>query len=226
MTISRKKNERPLQGVGGGEWFPPEDTRDWDHDNLDDLMQDGYSLLENHQPREACEIWLEVWENLKQRFTHEMKDIEEAEVVFSGLQCLFNWCQDLESALEETGSTDDYYCRKRLAYCEEFVSRFPNTDECIVHNMRRAICESYFALGDSKKGDESFQGLIEDYPENIWGYIGWGDLYCWPRYSKWVLPDFDKAERIYSMALGKNLEDEEHIVQRLEDLPKWKRGGA
>lgn len=50
-----------------------------------------------------------------------------------------------------------------------------------MHNMRRAIAESHFSLGDTDEGEKCFEELIESYPKNIWGYIGWGDMYLWLR---------------------------------------------
>ena len=63
---------------------------------------------------EGCGIWLEVWKRLKRRFKPEMNSIEEAESVFTGLQCLFNWCQDLEEALGNAGRADSGYLQKRI----------------------------------------------------------------------------------------------------------------
>jgi hypothetical protein len=42
---------------------------------IDDLMQEGYDLLDSRKVVEACEKWLEVWEHLKPRFTPEMKSV-------------------------------------------------------------------------------------------------------------------------------------------------------
>ena len=27
------------------------------------------------------------------------------------------------------------------------------------------------------KGEQAFEALIREYPDNVWGYIGWGDMY-------------------------------------------------
>ena len=96
-------------------------------DELDDHMQKGYVLLEKNKTIEACTIWLEVWDKLKSRFSPDMKSIEDAERVFSGLQSLYNWCQDLEMELGNAAWDDRSFCIKRMAYCLEFCSFFPDT---------------------------------------------------------------------------------------------------
>ena len=83
--------------------------------------------------------------------------------------------------------------------------------------MKRAIAESHFALGDISKGDECFTALIEEYPKNIWEYIGWEDMYLWPM-KKDTKPDYEKAENIYKMTMGMELGDESDLIDRLEEL--------
>ncbi|MGA1842917.1 MAG: tetratricopeptide repeat protein, partial [bacterium] len=107
----------------------------------------------------------------------EMKNIKDAEKIFSGLQSLYNWCQDLEMELENAGRLEEFFYKKRIDYCSEFCSFFSETDSSILHNMKRAVAESCFAIGDIEKGEECFKKLIEEYPQNIWGYIGWGNMY-------------------------------------------------
>ena len=78
-----------------------------------------------------------------------------------------------------------------------------------MHNMKRAIAESYFALGDIAKGEE--------YPKIIWGYTGWGDMYLWPM-KKSIKPDYEKAEKIYKMPLVMDLEGKADLIDRLYEL--------
>ncbi|WP_157067393.1 tetratricopeptide repeat protein [Desulfosarcina cetonica] len=138
---------------------------------------------------------------------------------FSGCELIYNWCQDLEVELGNAGIDDSTYYRERIAYCDEFCSIFPASGELLMHNMKRAIAESYFALGNVEEGNKCFKQLIEQYPNNIWGYIGWGDMYLWPM-EKDIKPDYNKAEQIYKMAVGKGIEGENHLNDRLNELKK------
>jgi len=78
-------------------------------------MQEGYELIEKEKYIEGIELWLDVWEHLRKRFTPDMESISEAEVVFPGMmQSLFNWCQDVDVALENAGSEDPSFYKKRI----------------------------------------------------------------------------------------------------------------
>jgi hypothetical protein len=193
-------------------------------EKLDDMMQRGYHLLEKGNERgtrknvmEACNIWLEVWEHLKPRFRADMKSIQDAERVFNGLQSLFNWCQDLEIELHNAGLEDPSFFEKRILYCREFCDLFPDSDELLMHNMKRAEAETHFALGREAEGDRLFEVLIERFPDNAWGYIGWGDVYAWPIKDS-GLRDLERAERIYKMGLSSNVKDKDDIFDRLRKL--------
>ncbi len=196
-----------------------------EHDELDLLMRRGQLLLEKNETAKACDVWLELWANLKIRFKPEFRDIQEAESIFSGCDYIFNWCQDLEAELGNAGNGNLQYYQKRLEYCSEFCSLFPESSDNLMENMKRAIAESYFALGDIVKGDECFEELIEQYPESIWGYVGWGDMYSIP-FNKEMKPDYDRAEQIYKMGLDKEIKEEAILIDRLDDLKKEKKADS
>jgi tetratricopeptide (TPR) repeat protein len=162
---------------------------------------------------------LELWNNLKSRFKPEFRNVREADTIFSGCELIYNWCQDLESELGNAGTDDLIYYQKRVTYCDEFCSIFPESDELLMHNMKRAIAESHFALGNIVEGNKAFKELIEQFPGNIWGYIGWGDMYFWPM-KKDIKPDYERAEQIYKMALDMDMEGEEDLIDRLNELKK------
>jgi hypothetical protein len=191
-------------------------------ERLNDMMQQGYKLLEKGGTRknviEACNIWLEVWELLKPRFKADMKSVEVAERIFNGLQSLHNWSQDFEIELHNAGLEDPSFFEKRIQYCREFCDFFPDSGELLIHNMKRAEAEAHFALGREAEGDRLFEALIDRFPENAWGYIGWGDVYAWPIKDK--LQDKERAERIYKMGLNSNVKDKGDILDRLKDLEK------
>jgi hypothetical protein len=195
-------------------------------ERLNDMMQQGYQLLKKGGKRgtrknvmEACNIWLEVWERLKPRFRADMKSIQDAECVSNGLQSLFNWCQNLEMELHNAGLEDPSFFERRIQYCREFCDFFPDSDELLMHNMRRAEAEAHFALGREAEGDRLFQVLIERFPDNAWGYIGWGDMYLWQIKDR-GLRDTERAERIYKMGLNSDVKDKKDILDRLRDLEK------
>ncbi|MCF6335581.1 MAG: SEC-C domain-containing protein [Spirochaetales bacterium] len=195
------------------------------YDELDSLMTRGQLLLEKNKTAEACDVWLELWTNLKGRFKPEFRNIKEAELIFSGSDYIYNWCQDLEAELGNAGIGNLKYYKKRLEYCSEFCSIFPESDKMLMGNMKRAIAESHFAIGNKVKGNKCFTELIEQYPDRIWGYIGWGDMYFSPL-QKDIKPNYDKAEQIYKMGLGRNIKEEAVLIDRLDKLREERNAGS
>ena len=186
---------------------------------LDDKMQRGYELLDAREVTEACTLWLEVWDHLKTRFSVDMKGINDAESVFDGLQSLYNWCQDFEIELGNAGLDDKSFLERRIQYCNEFCSLFPETEELILVNMKRAVAESYFALGMIQQGEMAFEALVKEFPENPWGYISWGDAYSldfWDHDHR----DPEKAKRIYRTALERNIGEKKTLISRIEELQR------
>ena len=194
----------------------------WSSRELNDLMQNGYRLWEKDKYIEASEVWLEVWDRLRSRFSPDMKSIEDAERIFSGEEILINWCGDLEMVLGNAAQDDSSFHKRRMDYCSEFSALFPESESMILFNMKRAVAEGHFGLRDKANGDEAFRKLTDEFPRNIWGYIGWGDMYLWPM-NEQDPPDYEKAEKIYKMALGKGLEDEKDLRERLDELGKKRK---
>jgi tetratricopeptide (TPR) repeat protein len=194
-------------------------------DELDVLMEKGWSLLQKNETAKACDTWLKLWDNLKSRFKPEFRDIKEAETVFSGREPIFNWCQDLEMELGNAGIDNPIYYQKRITYCEEFCSLFPDSNESVMHNMKRAIAESQCALGNFEEGNNCFKKLIELYPDNMWSYIAWGDMYLWPLKKNYD-PDYERAEQIYKMALDMNIDGKKDLIDRLNEVEKKRAQNA
>lgn len=195
-------------------------------EQLSDLMSQGYELV-NAQGKdrvvEGCKLWLQVWEHLKQRFTSEMKTLEDAENVFSGMQSLFNWCQDLEQELYNAGLEDQSFFHRRIEYCREFCSFFPDSREYLISNMKIAEAESYFKLGMVTEADQAFKALTEEFPDNVWVYIRWGDMYCLDSHAEYK--NMAKAREIYQMALKIDSKDSRFVTDRLKSLTEDEQNG-
>jgi len=188
---------------------------------IDDMMQDGYDLLAKNKIIEGCTLWLKVWGYLKERFRPEMRSISEAEQVFSGLQSLYNWCGDLERELYNAGLKDNKFFEKRIEYCKEFVELFPESNGMYISGMIRAMADSYFALKIIDKGEDAFKELVKNFPENVWGYICWGDQYSNIGSG---LYNFDKARSVYKLGLEKCTSDREILLERIKDLEAEREG--
>lgn len=186
-------------------------------EHMGDLVHEGNQYSLANDPVRACDTWLEVWEAIKYKCKPKSKDLKELDKEYCGVFFVTNLCQDLELEFHNAGLRDKSYFEKRIDYYRDFLNRFPNEDELITHNMRRAIADSYASLGDYEQADAEFDKLAEDYPNNPWGYIGWGDIYF---FEKKV--DYDRAKELYmrALAIAKDEYDVMAVNERLEDLIK------
>jgi len=179
------------------------------------LLYEGYSCLEGKDAVKACTFWLEAWEQLKLSIP---PDAGSPEKLFTGNPYLYGWCQDLEIELEQAGREDISFFEKRIKYCQEFCSCFPEAHSPVTLNMMRAKAESFFYLGKPAQGEQAFKALLDRYPSFALGYINWGDMYWLNRPDKQVPPDYDKAERIYRLAFTKGAEHGKDVLDRLKQL--------
>jgi len=185
-------------------------------EKIDNFMQDGYDCLEKKETEKAMENWEKAWNLIMTLVPPDITSVEEADEFFSGMtQMICNWCQDFEMGLNNTGR-NDFFFRKRITFCNAFCRIFPDSDELIIHNFRRAEAESYASIDDFPSSDRLFKELVEAYPDNAWGYINWGDIYAFKCYNN---INVEKARELYNLAL--ECEDEREVVEeRLESLNK------
>jgi tetratricopeptide (TPR) repeat protein len=188
---------------------------------IDDLMQEGYEYIEKSNYRAGMEKWEKAWNMIISIVPSDITSVREVDEFIPHLtQSIFNWCQDFEMESGNAGSEDGSFYTMRIKYCHDFCQIFPDSDESIIHNMLRAEAESYAALGDIETADKLFHGLIARFPDNVWGYIGWGDMYRYMKPDGRVPPDYDKAEEKYRLGLANCNTEIEVVNDRLYDLEK------
>ncbi|MDD4076916.1 MAG: hypothetical protein PHT03_02945 [Bacilli bacterium] len=120
--------------------------------------------------------------------------------------------------LQNAGLDNSVYYDKCIIYCREICNYFSEEDELFIHNFRRAIAESLFKSDHIEEAIKEFNCLISDYPDNIWSYIAYGDVY-WIFGNKKVI-DPVKAKEYYEKALlvAKDKNDIDIIMERIDDL--------
>lgn len=192
---------------------------------IDAMILEGDEFVSQRNIIMACNVWLKVWESLKQKITPEVKSIEELDQKYSRQELVYDWSQEFEMKLGNAGAENPEYYEKRIRYCHEFVDLLPDSDKLIIENMKRAKAESYFALGRLEEGEKAFESLVKDFPNSIWVYIGWGDMYCLYRHNEKIPLDYEKAEKLYREALTKGIDDydEKAVLERLDDLEAKKK---
>ncbi len=188
-------------------------------DVFDIRMQEGYREFSRGSYQEACRIWKEAWLMfLNLADAAEIKSIGEFDDRFAPTQFVFNWVQDYEQALGNAGAKDNSFHQERIEYCEEFLRRFEDSSDILmVQNMKRAIGESYFILGQRDKAASLFEKWLAEDPTWGWGWIGWAD--CWMFHSSKDRDDLEKAAAILQRGLlVDDVADKEYIYERLVDL--------
>jgi tetratricopeptide (TPR) repeat protein len=161
---------------------------------LGDKIQEGYDAIEQREPVRAARVWLDAWSDvLRLCDLTGIDSIERFDERFSMYQSLFNWSGDLEDELWNAGREDPEYLRARIAVCEEALRRFPDADQPMVENRRRAVAESYFELGETVKAEALFEQWLEADPCWGWGWIGFADV-CF--FAENRPKDYDRAEEL------------------------------
>ena len=159
---------------------------------IDDTMQLGYQKLARKDVAGACQAWLSYWKAaVKLMEKWKIKTLSRFDEQFLQTQSLFNWCQDFDPLVDP----------------EERLLR---------ENMRRAMAESCFDMGEASKADRLYEDWLAADPGWGWGWIGWSDLY-------WLFSqrerDYQRAEQILTRAIGiPELRDRNYVLERLSDL--------
>ncbi|WP_141604597.1 tetratricopeptide repeat protein [Terrilactibacillus laevilacticus] len=184
-------------------------------EQMNDLIDSGIEYADQNDSISACDTWLKVWKAIKDRIEPKFQNLDYLDKHYKGSFFIRDFCQDLEAELHNAGLNDPVYFEKRINYCREFCNYFPKESELIIHNMRRAIADSYAKLDQYRKAESGFEKLVQDFPDNPWGYIGWGDLFFFEHKK-----DYHKAQELYEkgLAIAKDQMDIEAIKERLEDL--------
>src|SRR5699024_1794406 len=151
------------------ERLAPKDNKSMEQ--LHDMYIKGEEYLAEKNPTAACDVWLEMWEALKYRMTPSCKDLSFFDKHYANTFFIGNYCQDLEMKLQNAGNVNPIYFEKRIQYCREFCTSFPNEEELYIHNMRRAIADSHSFMKKYEQAEKEFEQIVKDYPHNPWGYI-------------------------------------------------------
>ncbi len=202
--VNCKRNEDDFLGLAACELWKRLIPERPSMEMLDDWMQEGYDLSEKRRDKEACDIWFKTWKTLRERFKPEMTMMSDTAPVFSGLQSIFNWCQDFETELRNVARKHPEYASRGLEYCRELLEQFPEEEESIQVNFREAMANFYFILGKTDEGLSALNEIVEKCPKNLWGYIYLADAHghVFDR-DNGVPLDLAKAEKYLDQALKK-----------------------
>ncbi len=188
---------------------------------IDYAIQDGHDLIQCRNHTDGLQKWEAAWNMIKSLVPLNITSAEEVDGFMPVMltEPFFNWCQDFEIELYSEGLEDTSWLEKRIIYVNEFCQRFPHTDSLIIQNMRQAEAQSYALLGDWEKAESLFEILVKEFSDSVWAYIAWGDIYWMVK----VVPDYEKAEHIYRLALDHCTAEINEIYERLEYIEEEKK---
>ena len=184
------------------------------------LLDEGADLLEEDKDNSvlaACEVWLKAWEMIKTLYPQEqsLEEVRKLRLI------LMNWSAAMDMHLHNAARIDSSFLEKGKAFFQEFIEQFPESSDNLFLNYRRGIAEFQFRLGQPEEGEATFAALVEDFPDETWGFIGWGDIYN-PAFSDSykVSADIEKAKRLYRIPIIRELKDADAARERLDALEK------
>lgn len=192
---------------------------------LDDRMQEGYRLASEGQKAKACDGWWEVWQTIRSRLHPEMRTVQDAEVVFDGTQCLYNWVQDFALELHNTALEERRYAKIGVQLCEEVIAHFPDEGELFLINFRAELGEFHFLAGENAEGERVLLELIRDHPDRAAGYVRLVDVLGYSPTSDREPTDRKRAQELLKQALARPVIDaaDYDLETRLGDLREQAR---
>jgi len=198
----------------------------WNVEMIDDAIQEGYGYIQQNNYKDGLERWTDAWAMIRGIVPSYITSVEEADEYLPEplTQFIHNWSQDFEMELGNGGGDDISFYYLRIRYCSEFCAIFPDSDELILHSMSRAEAESYASLGYMHVADNLFAELVKKHPDNVWGYVGWGDIYHYHALESEDPSDYEMAEERYRWGLSRCDTEVDVLRDRLEWLEKDRRG--
>lgn len=198
----------------------------WNVEMIDDSIQEGYEYIQQNNYKDGLMRWADAWTMIRGIVPSYITSVDEADEYLPEplTQSIHNWSQDFELELANGGSDDISFYYLRIRYCSEFCAIFPDSIDLILHNMSRAEAESYASLGYMHVADNLFAELVEKHPDNVWGYVGWGDIYLYHAHESEDPSDYKMAEERYRWGLSRCDTETDVIRDRLEGLEKERRG--
>lgn len=188
-------------------------------------MDDGYSF-EVLDEAKVSDTWWPVWtyflNSAKQKGIRSIEALDEWYVDDLD-QFISNWMVEFDETLHNAGIHQPEYAKKRLEFVQSAQAQFTESGPSHLFDWARVEAECLFQLGDAAAGDAAYAHLVERFPDEGFGYIGWADEHS-PTFA--VDPanvDPERALQIYELGLAHGTADDDEIRSRIamlrEDVP-------
>jgi len=162
----------------------PTQSSVWDRLNAIKFdVSGGYGALDNHQCQQACDIWWDAWQRLREVADgDQVRTLRALDDLCLKEPLIVNWLHDFEMELwnaSRSGARVGYprFLARRIELCGDILARFPDEDRDTFRSFRGPLAESHFHLGERDECDRLFEQWLAEEPTWGWGWVQWANCY-------------------------------------------------
>jgi tetratricopeptide (TPR) repeat protein len=187
-----------------------------------DLVQEGRELREQGNDAEACQRWLTAWETITAVTPDDITTLEAADDHLPNVLSLEPFLRSVDNDLATLAADDPTYHERRLEFCREVCTQFPDAPDELLLDFRHFIADSLTELGRLDESRNEFETLIRDYPEDPWAYKKLADSYWQDEADELPVEALERAVQLYEQALDANgsLEQPSTVSDRIDELER------
>jgi len=185
-----------------------------------DLVQEGRELRERGNDTEACQRWLTAWEYTVAVTPDDITTIEAADNHLPNVLSLKAFLRSLDSDLATLAAEDPTYHERRLQFCREVCTRFPDAPDELLLDFRHFVADSLVELGRVSDSRTEFENTIRDYPEDPWAYKKLADSYWRDGADDPTAQELKRGIKLYEQALSVDgpLEKPSIVSDRIDEV--------
>ena len=185
-----------------------------------DLVQEGRELRERGNDAEACQRWLTAWEFIVAVTPDDLTTIEAADDYLPNVLSLKAFLRSVDSDLATLAADDPTYHERRLEFCREVCSQFPDAPDELLLDFRHFVADSLVELERVSDSRTEFENIIRDYPEDPWAYKKLADSYWRDSADDLTAQEVKRAIQLYEQALNVDgpLEKPSIVSERIDEL--------
>ncbi|WP_049934375.1 tetratricopeptide repeat protein [Haloplanus natans] len=187
-----------------------------------DLVQEGRELREQGNDAEACQRWLTAWETIIAVTPDDITTLEAADDHLPNVLSFEPFLRSVDNDLATLAADDPTYHERRLEFCREVCTRFPDAPAELLLDFRHFIADSLTELGRLDESRNEFETLIRDYPEDPWAYKKLADSYWQDDADEPTVEELERAAKLYQQALDAEgtLEQPSAVSDRIDELER------
>lgn len=184
---------------------------------LDDWVAEGYDLVKSRQEAKAIDVWVRVWDTVRDRLPPDAATFAAADAVFQCTQCFNNWIQDFVMAAQNAAIEDHPSAERGARFLFEVLSQFANEDAHTIASFRCDLGRLLFAAGRTDEAKALWAAVIRENPRSANGYVALADELSRPGSSS---TDVECARQWLETAWSLPVDDAEawDLESRIADL--------